>query len=198
MVRALLLSILLIYPGALWAGAWPRAKGETFLSYSIEIDQTNPGDSPGSLFIERGLNRKVTIGLDAGGRQTDLTKAIAFLRWPVQTHAKEAVTAFELGAGFANDSLALRPALSWGRGLSLGDRSGWVAVDMRGLVYDHAEGLLETDFTFGLKPGRHSIAIMQIQTGVPSDAQPYARIAPSFVYETRPGYHLELGRQPGF
>jgi len=117
--RALLLTLLLINPGALWAGAWPRAEGETFLSFSVEHNPTMPEDSPASLFIEHGLTRNITLGLDAGGRQTDLNKAIAFLRWPLKTKAKNAVTAIELGAGFADDNIALRPALSWGRGLSL-------------------------------------------------------------------------------
>jgi len=68
---------------------------------------------------------------------------------------------------------------------------------MRGLIYEKAEGLLEMDFTLGLKPGRRSIVILQLQSGVPSDSVPYARIAPSFVYETKPGHHLELGATAG-
>ncbi len=195
--RALLLSLLLITPGVLWAGAWPRAKGETFLSFSIETNPAAPEDSPASLFIEHGLNHNLTVGFDGGGRQTDLTKAIAFLRWPLKKNAKTAVTAIEIGAGFADGNLALRPALSWGRGLSFGESSGWIAVDMRGLIYEQANGLLETDFTFGLKPGRRSSLILQLQSGVPSDSEPYARIAPSFVYETKPGHHLEVGATAG-
>ncbi|MEL7258759.1 MAG: hypothetical protein AAFN80_13080 [Pseudomonadota bacterium] len=195
--RMLLLTLFLFSPNALWAGAWPRAEGETFLSFSVEHNPTLPQDSPASLFVEHGLSPRLTIGLDAGGRQTDLTKAIAFLRWPLKTGAKNTLTAFELGAGFADDNIALRPGLSWGRGLSFGERSGWIAVDMRGLIYEQAEGLLEMDITLGLKPGRRSIVILQLQSGVPSASEPYARIAPSFVYETKPGYYLELGATAG-
>lgn len=195
--RELLLTLFMVFPGALWAGAWPRATGETFLSFSTETNPGNQADSPASLFAERGLKRRLTIGFDGGGRQTDLTKAIAFLRWPVTTKSTDAVRAIELGAGVANNHFALRPALSWGRGLSFGERSGWVGVDIRGLVYDHAEALLETDITLGLKPGDRSMFILQLQTGVPSENKPYARIAPSFVYETKPGHHLELGATAG-
>ncbi len=195
--RVLLLFSLLLWPQILWAGAWPRDEGKGFLSFSIEASTETPEDSPVSLFVEYGLKNNVTLGFDGGGRQTDLTKAIAFLRWPLRSGAQSSVAAVEMGAGFVDDSLALRPALSWGRGTKVFQRSAWISVDMRGLIYDHAEGLLETDFTFGIKPNARSMIILQLQSGVPSDGEPYARLAPSFVFETKPGRHIELGATTG-
>ena len=70
-------------------------------------------------------------------------------------------------------------------------------MDLRGLIYDRGDGLLEQDLTFGIKPSERSILIVQLQTGVPSDDVPYARLAPSFIYEASPGRHIEIGATAG-
>jgi hypothetical protein len=52
---------------------------------------------------------------------------------------------------------------------------------------------LETDLTFGLSVTEHSRVILQLQAGQPDIGDGYATFAPSLVYETKPGAHLEIG-----
>lgn len=196
-LRALLYLVLFISPSLLSAGAWPRASGETFLSYSGEFNLDDPFDRPFSLFAERGLDKDLTLGLDVGGQPDGVNKAIAFLRWPVASQSPKIVTAIELGLGLADGEFALRPGWSLGRGFEVRNMSGWLAVDMRGLVFGPNDGRLETDLTLGLKPTKRSIVIFQVQAGLLEANEPYARLAPSFVYQLSPGRHVKLGATAG-
>ena len=183
------------------AGPWMRAEGETFLSYSIETDFEN-GISDGSgfygsFYAEHGLTRGLTLGLDAGGHEDDMSKAIAFLRWPISATDRTLRIAAEFGIGMARETFALRPGLSVGRGLQLGDTPGWISVDTRAAIMDSFGGVLETDITFGLSPSPEAKIIVQLQTGIPTSSSPYAKLAPSYVRRIAPGNYVEIGLVAG-
>lgn len=183
------------------AGPWLRAEDATFLSYSIETDFEN-GISDGSgfygsLYAEHGLTNRLTLGLEAGGHEKDMSKAIAFLRWPVGATDRTLRIAAEFGLGLARDTFALRPGLSVGRGLKLGDTPGWLSIDSRAVIVDSFDGVLETDITFGLSPAPNAQVILQLQTGVPTDSAPYAKLAPSYIHRIAPDRHVEVGLVAG-
>jgi hypothetical protein len=193
--------ILLLSAAQAQAGAWPRAEGETFLSFAVESDlESGITDGSGgyaTVYLERGLARDLTLGLDVGGHKTDLAKAIGFLRWPMGVGGGADVWAMEFGLGLADGAFALRPGLSYGRGLSLGRTPAWLAVDSRALIFDDLDGVLETDLTLGLKPRPDHMLIMQVQTSAPTERDTRASIAPSYVFEISPGRHLEIGMTAG-
>ncbi|QFT93508.1 hypothetical protein FIU86_11705 [Roseovarius sp. THAF9] len=183
------------------AGPWMRVEGETFLSYSIETDLEN-GISDGSgfygsLYAEHGLTKRLTVGLDAGGHEDDISKAIAFLRWPVGAADRKLRVSAEFGLGMTREDFALRPGISVGRGLELGDIPGWVSVDSRAVIIGSFDGVLETDITFGLSPSPEAKIILQLQTGIPTQSDPYAKLAPSYVRRIAPGRHIEVGLVAG-
>ncbi|MEO1139647.1 MAG: hypothetical protein AAFW87_09335 [Pseudomonadota bacterium] len=201
--RVLALSFLTMVFGADmgWAGAWLRADGETFLSFSVETEFEN-GITDGSrlygtVYAEHGLTQNLTLGLDAGGYEEDFGKVIGFLRWPLGVTEGPTKLALEFGMGLANDTFAIRPGISWGRGISAGDTPGWLSVETRATIFDGFDGVFETDFTIGLKPAPKSIILFQLQTGTPSQSDPYAKLAPSYVHEIKPGRHIELGLTAG-
>lgn len=197
-LKRVVIPVLLIFSAApALAGPWMRGEDETFLSYSIETDLEN-GISDGSgfygsLYAEHGLTKRLTVGLDAGGHDDDMSKAIAFFRWPVSAEDRNLRVSAEFGLGMAREDFALRPGISVGRGLQLGDMPGWVNVDSRAIIIGSFDGVLETDITFGLSPSPDSKLILQLQTGIPTQSEPYAKLAPSYVHRIAPGYHIEVG-----
>ncbi|EAQ27163.1 hypothetical protein [Roseovarius sp. 217] len=198
MLRCLTLALMLL-PWLITtaeAGAWPRDKGQTFLATSGQMegpDEFGLYRQSFTLYAEYGLTERVTLGLDLGGDTLRMTKSIAFARWPIGRAGRKVRLAFEIGLGEVDETAALRPGLSLGRGLTLWGRHGWAAFDGRAVVFGDSRMTLESDITFGLNTTQRSKAILQLQTGRPSFGRAYSRFVPSFVYETKPGAHLEFG-----
>lgn len=178
------------------AGPWPREKGRVFLSLSGQLherDEFGIIDQFFGLYAEYGVTDRLTLGIDAGGDAVRMSKALAFLRWPLGAPERPLKFAIELGAGEVESEAALRPGLSVGRGITLWDRPGWMTGDARMILANSGDISLESDVTIGLDTGPRSKTIVQIQTGRPAHGRSYIRIAPSFVYRTGQGSFLEFG-----
>jgi len=194
-----LLVILAILPWlatAVHAGAWMRAKGEGFLSLSGTVEEPDEFGlyrQSFGLYAEYGATDRLTLGVDLGGDMLRMSKALAFLRWPLRDPGRETKIALEIGAGQVERENALRPALSVGRGFALGTRHGWLNVDTRAIVFESGAIAWETELTAGLSVSERIKVIAQVQAGIPVRGRDYLRLAPSAVYEMRPGTHLEFG-----
>jgi hypothetical protein len=70
-MRLLLALLLSLFPAVAAAGAWPRAPGETYTLASF-----GTGDDWSGLYVEHGLGRQFTLGLEIGGT-TDWNDAAA-------------------------------------------------------------------------------------------------------------------------
>ncbi len=176
------------------AGAWPREKGQVFLSISSQIDARDENGINRQSFggyAEYGATGRLTLGLDVNGDAVRRSKTIAFIRVPAGRTDRPLKLALELGAGQVENRAALRPALSIGRGFALGRRHGWLNADLRAILSGGTG--LETDLTAGLAAASRSLAMIQLQAGVPDEGRDYLRLAPSVVYEIRPGTQIELG-----
>ncbi|MEM6579199.1 MAG: hypothetical protein AAF678_11960 [Pseudomonadota bacterium] len=202
-----LLGILLPQLGL--AGPWPRGEGNQFLSASIETEFEN-GISDGeelfgTLYYERGIEHDLTLGFDGGTDPLGVDKAFGFVRWPVGDHDGPSRLALEFGFGAFDGLVAIRPALTWGRGFSYAEMSGWMSIDSRLVVQDTFDGVFENDFTLGLNSGPRSMVILQLQTGQPFQTREsvqsgqadfgefFAKIAPSYVYEFKASRRIQLG-----
>lgn len=198
MSRPLILALMILpwLAAMATAGAWPRDKGQVFAVLSGQIegpDEFGFYRQSGTLYAEYGVTGQLTLGVDLGGDALRMNKAIAFLRWPLGRVDRPLKLAVELGAGQVEEKNALRPGLSLGRGFTLGGRQGWLALDSRAVLFGGRDVALESDITFGLSIRRRTKVILQFQTGRPDAGDPYARFAPSLVYETEPGQQIELG-----
>lgn len=198
MLRRLILALAVLpwLAGAVEAGAWPRAKGQTFLAATGQVDapdQTGLAQQSFTLYAEHGLSERLTLGLDLGGDALRMTKSLAFARWPIGQPSRPLKIAVEIGVGNVSEKSALRPGLSLGRGLTFWGRQGWAAFDGRAVVFGGGEVTLESDLTLGLNISPRGMVIAQVQTGRPAAGRAYTRFVPSYVHATKPGAHLEFG-----
>ncbi|MEO0751502.1 MAG: hypothetical protein AAFY25_06830 [Pseudomonadota bacterium] len=196
MARVLL--ILLLLTSAATAGPWPRAEGEGFLSFSLDLDAIELEDNFVSFYLEYGLSRDRTLVIDRQERGDEIAKTFALIRFPIGAPDRKLKLAYDLGIGAVDDHVALRVGLSVGRGWSIVQKSGWWTLDSRALLFDDGEnGIVESDITFGVQLTQRLKVISQLQTGVPSEGDPYAKVAQSLVYQTSKTRHYLLGVTSG-
>lgn len=192
------------------AGAWPRPKGETFVSVATRqstgartlIGAIQDVHSYNSIYAEHGLTDRLTVGLDAGqGRGPDesVNAALAFARVPVWSPSPHKVAA-DLGLGLLADGVEptqtrIRPGLAWGRGFESRWGGGWLGMEASyELRLPSGEHATKADFTAGLKPTEAWMAILQLQAGDYSGADaPIVRLSPSVVRKLGRRASLQVG-----
>ncbi|KZY40442.1 hypothetical protein A3731_37385 [Roseovarius sp. HI0049] len=137
------------------------------------------------------------VGFDVGQAEDDFDKAVLFARFPFGARGGDTVQAWEMGVGMVDGALALRPGVSIGRGFTIGDSPGWVALDSRAVVSEAGTGVLEADLTVGAGLRGGHKWMVQLQMAAPEDSAPYMKIAPSFAFKQGKGRHLLLGATAG-
>lgn len=170
--RVLFLSLGLwssLSPSATQAGAWLEQSQHGFLSTSTRL---RPGAQEISGYAAYGVGSKLTFGLDLNSAKTSghtSAHALVFARLPLRQEAEGWQLATELSLGMMRSGQDWAPmqrlTLSAGRGLTLRQRSGWVAIDLTrefsGLANRNAWKL---DTTLGLNAQRGRRApILQLE-----------------------------------
>ncbi len=202
MSRILIILFLLSLGNPATAGAWPRERGEGFLSFSFEVEPDTDQNSFATLYGDYGLGRNLTVGLDIGGDERDMYKFIGFLRWSPpynpDTGLEGAQLAVELGMGFFDENFALRPGVLIGRGYSFGQTSGWLSLDNRAtVVVDDGYAQLDTELTAGFQISTRSKALIQLFSTAPSDSSAFLKLAPSLILKQKSGRQLQIGVTAG-
>jgi hypothetical protein len=209
-LRTLTAGLMLVLAAAeASAGAWPRPKGETFVSVATRqstgartlIAAVQDIRSYTSIYVEHGVTDRLTVGLDAGqGRGPDerVDTALVFARLPVWSPGEHRVAA-DLGLGLLEDGIdgtqtRIRPGLAWGRGFESRWGGGWLGMEAS---YEYrvssGDSVVKADFTAGLKPNDRWMGILQLQTGAYPDSEPIARLAPSVVRRLGARSHVQIG-----
>lgn len=179
------------------AGAWPREKGKVFLSASTRVAGASLA-GPYSIYSTTYLEYGLTVGLDVGHAISGQGKAVVFLRYPLALGKGPNRFAVELGLGTIAGEPAIRPGFSYGRGVSLGQSSGWFNVDTFAEYRGTSRRIdLKSDVTFGLDPPGPLKTLVQLQTGISQGDPSFARLAPSLLYELGSRSHIELGLTAG-
>jgi len=199
-LRLLPSLVALICATPAWSGAWLREEGTGFVSASALQQQT--GETDAALYVEYGLRPKLTLGLMAdadmtAGQMGDGT-VFVFARKPLGGAERPFEMAYELGIGttfgHSSDTL-LRTGLSYGRGLTVGKRNGWLALD--GAVewsLGDSPDTFKLDTTVGLAVNDRFKVMMQVFLSGAGDATS-ATLAPSVIWQPkpdRPGYQIGL------
>jgi hypothetical protein len=176
------------------AGPWLRAEGDVFLAFGAEISEDSDTDPYFTAYGEWGAGRKLTLVLDLGGDENDLSKAVLFARFPITGDGSTWRVAGELGGGDYEANTVIRPGLSIGRGITLRSTPGWFTIDAYGYAdTDGWDAEWNTDVTFGLSTTEKSKVIVQLQSSYDEDDLNSLKLAQSYVYEFAPGQHVELG-----
>ena len=207
----ILLLFMILFPSIATAGAWPREKGEVFLSFSNEVSarsQTRYATGT-SLYAEYGLTNRLTVGFDGTlGPTGTPSEAYLFLRTPLGQldHPTHLAISFGLGVksipnpwGTTSNQKLARIGASWGRGL----KRGWLGVDISAAtvlntsitVPGQSGTTYKADFIWGMKPSKRVMLIWQLQTGKSPDGPTYARFSPSVIWEMPrgKGAQIEIG-----
>ena len=185
-----LLILLLLIGTQAQAGPWPRGKGKVFYSVHANVeylDEFGMLNQYGTIYAEYGLTEKLTLGVDYSGSEIATDKAIAFLRYPIANGDRQMRYAIEMGIGLSDGQMAFRPGVSIGRGITWGQRHGWITLDTRALLTGASQSSrIESDFTFGLGMTERTKLILQLQGGIQPRGDNYLKFAPSVVVELRP------------
>ncbi len=204
MLKHLFLLCLLCAPTVGSAGAWPREKGEVFLSLSQEIyDAGRANEQYTKLYAEYGFSPRFTLGAETSNSAAYGKQSIAaFVRARVGKPDARQKLAIELGLGVekapSGPSNFLRGGTSWGVGFESPLGHGWGNIDVSTEYWLLTGSLVQkADFTLGLQAKKRTKLILQLQTGGGPMVQDYARFAPSVVYELRPGRLVEFGVRKG-
>jgi hypothetical protein len=181
----------LVLSGPLWAGAWPRGKGNVFASgYTYAV----PSGTYTGLYGEWGLTDKLTLGIDVGRGVSGQDKAVAFLRAPLIAPLAGHRFAWEIGAGRIAGDTVIRPGLSWGKGLDWAGRSGWVALDTVAELRTNSLAVdAKADLTLGLNINDARKLMVQIQAGAQFGDTPFLRIVPSMTFALSDRSQVEFG-----
>jgi hypothetical protein len=183
--------LLLSAPSLALAGPWLREKGRTFSSVSLTA--TYFRDMGNSAYLEFGLTDKMTIGADVGQFTNRLGErngfGTIFMRRALGSNDGPNRWAYELGVGTAwvGDLVLphVKTGLSWGRGIELWDKNGWMTVDAAviwGISHDQHVGKIDT--TVGLNFTDVTTGMLQLYLGH-LDNEFYATLAPAVVIKPR-------------
>lgn len=188
----LALSLGACLTGQATAGPWLRTSGETFLSFSVEV--SDPDDFYVTAYGEYGLRPDLTLGLDLGIKDNGLDKAIAFALRALTGPESVLQVALALGVGISDDKGVLRPGVNIGRGVTLGQRNGWVALELYAVINpDDAEHYEHIDLTLGMDLSAHSKAMFQVfSNGNPVDGEGL-KMGPSLIIAPNPGQYFQIG-----
>lgn len=181
------------------AGAWPRDKGSLFATATIRLawpqdittwTSIDPAQVYRTIYLEYGLTRKVTLGLDLGRAVSGAGKTVAFVQYPLRDRNTGPAISGQIGIGRIAGKQIVRPGLSIGWGLP----RGWLSLD--GIAeFEPKDGTTDykLDATWGWNLPRDRQLILQLQTGDTHVDLPFARIAPSFVVPIGRRVRMESG-----
>lgn len=203
MLHRFLLSLILLalaLPAS--AGPWLREKGSSFVASSVAINRQL--DSATQTYLEYGLSEKTTLVADVGMArlQTILTggSVTLSLRRAIGPPDRASKLAYELGGGVewtGTQTLPhLRTALSWGRGMTWGKKSGWMTVE-GSVLWDLTNALhvRKLDTTLGINLTDATSAMLQLYTAH-SAGEGLVTLAPSVVFTPFKGkFRLQIGSE---
>ena len=200
---ARLILILICLTGMAHAGPWPRPPGTGHLSFSTTYFDAKTYADPlsfNTLYLDYGLTERITLGLDLGQNDLGEYKAIAFAKTPLMAGllGDRLRISAELGAGMVINREALRAGLHLGRGGRVWrEKTGWIGWENRAIFTTGHRPRITSDLTLGLTASPRTKLIVQVQSGVTPGEPAYARLAPSLIWQRKPGHHLEFGLGAG-
>ncbi len=216
---SLLAGLLCCLAAPLQAGAWARAPGDVFLSFSTNLQGSVDGIMTGtetpdayySFYAEVGLGRRLTFGLDLGQGEFS-REAVAFLRYTMTPDDRRLQVALDLGFGHREiidqSSSALQRAglaIGYGYDLTAPDwipfemSDGWFSLEAT-IIRDTAQDDLrwKAEATIGLNvTPRLSFLFQVLAEEWPGNDVTYG-VNPSAVFDLTDATSVEVGLRGSF
>ena len=187
-MRLILLTMALTLASPAFGGAWMRAEGTGFLSYSATVEQNSKIQN--SLYVDYGARANLSLGIKINADMTTGRfrngSGFVFARKPITADGRPFIIAYEVGIGttFGQSSEPLLlTALGYGRGLKIGDHYGWLAVD--GAVEWSLSEISYTaklDTTFGLTLNERIKMMVQVFYSQ-TETESSTKFTPSLIWE---------------
>ncbi|GHF04569.1 hypothetical protein GCM10016455_27290 [Aliiroseovarius zhejiangensis] len=191
----LALALLVVSGDPVHAGAWPREKGEGFVSGQVRQDVDTPEDAPTvSIYGEYGLSDRWTIGgkLDYALAVRDIARMKAFARWHVPDDGGPWRKAIGFAVEGTEDDPQAVPSLHLGRGFDTAIGPGWLDMELAANVSILEERVDYSAFAqIGVKPTPRLMTMVALDV-TRMDAGAQVDLTPSVVWEYRSGKHLQL------
>ncbi len=169
------------------AGPWLREKGATFTA--VSVTGTYYLDTTSQTYVEYGLTSDTTLIADIGMSRLYLGAVSGSATFSIRRalSATDAVSkwAYDVGVGASWTDVTTKPhlrtALSWGKGIELREKTGWVTVEAA-TIWDieEAQHIAKVDATVGLNFTPVTAGMFQFFTAF-SDEYSIAKLAPSVI-----------------
>lgn len=201
---AILGMIFGLCPALASANAWQREAGSGFasigtqLSWPVPVEQASEPKMMTSAFVEYGLTKKLSLGIDFSQEDGGDQKIILFAQTPLVATESGHRIALEMGVGQISEETVVRPGLSYGFGFAREKGGGWVSVDANAAVgLSDQSTALALDLTYGLSAVNGLKYIFQVQSGKSEGSEAFSRFAPSVVVPWGETRNVELGMTYG-
>ncbi|MGV6812178.1 MAG: hypothetical protein ACWA47_08025 [Brevirhabdus sp.] len=197
MFRIACFIFLIFGPNSGFAGAWPREKGEVFVSFSHSHSLSWGGGYP-SAYAEWGVRRGFTLGLEVGGTGV-AQNAMAFLRLHPKGERK-LVSAVEMGIGTEGPGRDTVVSSGMLAGIGFKTPLGPAWVDARGVARLNLRTGAQTaklDTTLGMKTRRGVLYMLELNGKVDAFGQISAHLAPSAAVPLNKKLHIQFGVSQG-
>ncbi len=183
--------LLLLAAAPAGAGAWPRGKGQVFLSVSAETDSRSSRlGASGGLYGEIGLTGRLTLG-----GQIDRNAGFELFLRRSYTLPWGHVAALSFGAARVDarpERSVTFSGLHWSKSLTLGRFSGWATLDTRlALGLDNRIDHGKADALLGLNLNPRWKAMLALETYRDRDTT-VAEVVPSLARRLTRRSHLQL------
>ncbi|KEJ89133.1 hypothetical protein [Sulfitobacter donghicola] len=169
------------------AGPWLREKGSAFTA--VSFSSTYYLETSNQTYLEYGLTDSTTLVADVSFVRLHYVPSSGYatfsLRRSFGPEEGKSKWAYELGFGagwIGSETLPhIRTALSWGKGIKWGEKSGWSTVEAA-ILWDltHELHVGKIDTTIGLNFTDTTAGMLQLYTAFVEN-QSVATIAPSIV-----------------
>lgn len=183
------------------AGAWPRGKGKVFVAFNGSFTWPNGRafeypDIYGGGYAEVGLGKRLTLGLDLGSpdyTRSSRLKAVGFLRYSLSAPDAAHQFSVDLGAGNYQGDPVVRLGASYGKGLALFSKSGWISMDANMLINPSSRDTTSAiDATLGvnLEHGKLMGLLSMHRSATGTDTY---KFTPSYARKLSDKRHIEIG-----
>lgn len=190
-----ILAMLLATGDLASAGAWPREKGEAFVSGQVRQDADTLDHAPVvSLYGEYGLTDRWTVGgkLDYALATRDVTQMKAFARWHVPDSDGMWERALSLAIEGTADDPNVSPSVHLGRGIDTAIGPGWMDVELTAtLSIQDAQVDYGLFALVGVKPSPRLMTMVALDVST-TDPGAQVNLIPSVAWEYKQGKHVQL------